>query len=171
MPTPNKANRELHKEPPKRAVSGRSMRLQVFMAFDLGMRPTDVTRMINLSQTTAFRYFQQWKKMPPLFKAKYKLARKCFHELGYNDRRIIARALANELGTTEAQISAQLGKPWAIRQIVTGEWKQWPVKSTCTRHKTIFNKDVRILLSLLHSREVRYILEMAINQNINPFEK
>lgn len=167
----NTANSQSHKDPPKRIVSGRSMRQRAFIAFDLGMRPADVARMIKLSQTTAFRYFQQWKKLPPLFELKYKLARKCFRELGYNDRRIIAQALANELGATEAEISAQLRKPWAIRQIVTGEWRRWPVRSTSARHKTIFNKGVQILLSLRHSREVRYILEMAINQDINPFEK
>ena len=29
-------------------------------------------------------------------------------------------------------------KPWAIRQIVTGEWKQWPVQVTHTRPRGIF---------------------------------
>jgi len=84
---------------------------------------------------------------------------------------VIARLLASELGTSEEGILVQMRKPWAIKQIVTGEWRQWPVRSTSARHKTIFNKGVQILLSLRHSREIRYILEMAINQDINPFEK
>jgi len=141
------------------------------MAFDLGMRPTDVARVIKLSQTTAFRYFQQWKKMPPLFKAKYKLAKRYSRKLGYNERRAIAKLLADELTTSEEEVLAQMRKPWAIKQIVTGEWRQWPVKSTPVRRKTILNKGIQILLSLRHSREVRYILQMAINPNINPFEK
>lgn len=170
MLTPNRANRESHKDPPKRAMSDRSMRQQAFMLFDLGMRPTDVTEIIDLSQTTAFRYFEQWKKMPPLFEAKYRLARRCFRKLNHKDRRKIAKILAQELGTSEEEVSAQMKKPWAIKQIVTGEWRQWQINSTGARRKTVLYKGAQILLSLRYSKEVRYIVEMAMNQNTNPFE-
>jgi len=168
---PNGANHQSLKELPKQAASGRSMRQQAFVAFNFGMRPADVARMLELRETTAYRYFQQWKKMPPLFGIKYQLARRCFRKLSHDDHKVIARLLASELGTSEEGILVQMRKPWAIRQIVTGEWRQWPVRSTSARHKTIFNKGIQILLSLRHSREIRYILEMAINQDINPFEK
>jgi len=146
------------------------MRQQAFMAFDLGIRPTDVARMIKLSQTTAFRYFQQWKKMPLLFKAKYKLARRYFRKLGYNDHRAIARILADELSTSEEEVLAQMRKPWAIKQIVTGEWRQWPVKTAGFRRKARLDTWLQILLPLRKTKEVRHILKMATNQNINPFK-
>ena len=170
MTASSRDNQESHTDMPRQGISGRSKRQQAFMVFDLGVRPTDSARIVGLSKATAFRYFQQWKKLPPLFEFKYKLARKCFRKLDRSDRKIITQALASELGTTEAEILVQLRKPWAIRQIVTGEWRQWPVKGSAAQRSTIFVKGVQLLLSLLHSREVRHILEMAVNQNINPFE-
>lgn len=146
------------------------MRQWAFMIFDLSMRPTDVAQILKMSQTTAFRYFQQWKKRPPFFKPKYKLARRCFRKLSDNERRKIAKVLAHELGTSEEEVSAQMRKPWAIKQIVTGEWRQWRVNSTGARRKTFLYKGAQILLSLRCSKEVKYIVEMAMNQNINPFE-
>lgn len=171
MLTPNKANRESQKNPPKRAMSSRSMRQQAFMAFDLGVRATDVTEIIDLSQTTAFRYYQQWKKLPPFLETKYKVARRCFRKLNHKDRRKIAQILAQELGTWEGEVSAHMRKPWAIKQIVTGEWRQWSVNSTDGRPRTVLNKAVQVLLSLRFSKEAKFILEMAMNQNINPFEE
>jgi len=151
-------------------MADRSMRQQAFMLFDLGMRPTDVTEIIDLSQTTAFRYFQQWGKLPPFLETKYKLARRCFRKLNHKDRRKIAQILAQELGTWEGEVSAQMRKPWAIKQIVTGEWRQWRVNSTDGRARTVLNKAVQVLVSLRFSQEVKFILEMAMNQNINPSE-
>lgn len=109
--TPNRANRESQKNPPKRAMSGRSMRQQAFMAFELGMRPTEVARMIKLSRATAFRYFQQWKNLPPFLETKYRLARRCFRKLNDNERRKIAKVLAHELGTSEEEVSASSKRP------------------------------------------------------------
>ena len=171
MLTPNRANRELQKNPPKRDMSGRSMRQQAFMLFDLGMRATDVTEIIDLSQTTAFRYYQQWKKLPSFLETKYKVARRCFRKLNDKERRKIAKVLAHELGTSQEEVSTHMRKPWATKQIVTGEWRQWPVNSAGARRKTVLNKAVQALLSLRFSQEVKFILEMAMNQNINPFEE
>lgn len=170
MTASSRDNQESHADMSRQGLSGRSRRQQAFMLFDMGMRPADAAPMVGLGKATAFRYFQQWKKLPPLFEVKYKLARWCFRKLDRNERRIIAHALANELGTTEVDISAQLGKPWAMRQIVTGEWRQWSVKSSAARRRTVFGKGVQILLSLRHSREVRHILKMAIDQSITSFE-
>ena len=170
MPTSNRANRQSHKDLPKRAVSGRSMRQQAFMAFDMGIRPSSVSRMMGLSPATAFRYFQQWKKLPPLFKLKYHLVKRYFRQLSQNDRRIIARALALELSTSEEAVLAQMRKPWAIKAIVTGQWRQWPVARTKVTHRATFYTKLQLLLSLRSSQEVRHILEVAINQDINPLE-
>jgi hypothetical protein len=147
------------------------MRQQAFMLFDLGMRPTDVTEIIDLRQTTAFRYFQQWKQLPPFLETKYKVARRCFRKLNHKDRGKIAQILAQELGTWEGEVSAHMRKPWAIKQIVTGEWRHWRVNSIGARRKTVLNKAVQVLVSLRFSKEVKFILQMAMNQNISPFEE
>ncbi|TET17124.1 MAG: hypothetical protein E3J81_02235 [Dehalococcoidia bacterium] len=79
--------------------------------------------------------------------------------------------MAQELGTSEEEVFAQMKKPWAIKQIVTGEWRQWSVNSTDGRPRTVLNKAVQALVSLRLSKEVKFILEMAMNQNISPFEE
>jgi len=171
MPASNWPNRRLRREPVKDAIPGRSMRQQAFMAFDLGMRPSEVTTMLGIKDSTAYRYFQQWKKLPRLSSTKYKLARIFFRKLDQDDRRAIARILASQLRTSEEEVLAQMRKPWAIRQIVTGEWKQWPVQVTHTRTGGILKRGIQeMLLSVRHPKEAKYILEMAINQNINPVD-
>ena len=170
MLTPNRANRESQKNLPKRAMSGRSMRQQAFMAFDLGMRPTNVAAIIDLSRITAFRYFEQWRKLPPFLEMKCKLARRCFRKLDHKDRRKIAQIWHRSSVPQKKKFSAQMKKPWAIKQIVTGEWRQWRVSSTRAQPKTVLCKGVRILVSPRYFKEVKYIVEMAMNQNINPFE-
>lgn len=167
---PNGANHQSLKELPKQATSGRTMRQQAFVAFNFGMRPADVARMLELRETTAYRYFQQWKKMPPLFGIKYQLARRCFRKLSHDDHRVIARLLASKLGTSEEGILVQMRKPWAIKQIVTGEWRQWPIPRKGTGQKVRLSTWLRVGLLLRKSREAKHILEMAMNQNINPFE-
>lgn len=103
--------------------------------------------------------------MPPLFGEKYKLARRCFRKLSYDDRRVIARFLASELGTSvKEEILAQMRKPWAIKQIVTGECRQWRVPGEGTRQKVRLSIWLRVGLLLRKSREARRVLKMAINQ-------
>lgn len=140
------------------------------MLFDLGMRPTDVSQMTELNQTTAYRYFQQWKKTPPFFAAKYRLARKYSRQLSPTDWQTIARVLAHQLGTSEQELSTQMSKPWAMKQIVTGEWRDWPVKRTGGRSKIAQHSSLRSLLSLGWSTEVKHILQMAMNQKNSPLE-
>lgn len=172
MPASNGPNRRLRREPVKDAIPRRSMRQQTFMVFDLGMRPSEVTTMLGIKDSTAYRYFQQWKKLPRLSSIKYKLARRFFRKLDQDDRRAFTRILASQLRTSEEEVLAQMRKPWAIRQIVTGEWKQWPVQVTHTRTGGILKRGIQeILLSVRHPKEVKYILEMAINQNITPLEE
>ena len=170
MTAPSRDDQESPTGMPEQSMPGRSRRQRAFMLFDLRVRPAAAAPMVGLSKVTAFRYFQQWKRLPPLFEIKYKLAKKCFRKLNQSERRIIAKFLASELCTTEAEILAQLRKPWAIKQIVIGEWKQWPVGKSIARYRTILSKGLQILLSLRLSKEVRHILEMANNQDIYPFE-
>ena len=164
--------RKLKEEPEKDALSRESIRQQAFFGFDIGMKPSDAISILGIKDSTAYRYFQQWKKLPPLFTAKYKLARQLFRKLTQDDRSALARVLASQLRTSEEEVLKQMRKPWAIRQIVTGEWRQWPVKVTHTRTPNILKRALQeFMISLRHPGEVKSIFEMAIDQSINPFEE
>lgn len=156
------AKRQVNKNTPKQATSSMSLRRQAFMLFDMGMRPTDAAHIIGMNRLTAYRYFQQWKRRPRFLEPTYEVARRYFRRLTPGDRRVLAKALALQLGASEDEISAQMRKPWAVKQIVAGEWRRWPVEST--GGKNILAKAYLRLLLATHSEEVRSILEMATDQ-------
>ena len=132
--------RKLKEEPEKDALSIESIRQQAFFGFDIGMRPSDMISILGIKDGTAYRYFQQLKKLPPLFTAKYKLARQLFRKLNQDDRSALAKVLASQLRTSDEEVLNQMRKPWAVRQIVTGKWRQWLVKVTYTRTPSILKR-------------------------------
>jgi hypothetical protein len=150
---------------------GRSVRKQAFLLFDLGFRPADVATILQLKATNAYRYFQQWKKVPPLYQVKYKYIKRCFRKLSQRSRILLAELLAIELCTSAKQVLDQMRKPWAMKQIVTGEWKEWPVTRTHISGRGVVKKVLKeVVLSLKYPAEVKHILEIAINQDIKPTE-
>jgi hypothetical protein len=166
----SRASQELHKDELKQTNYGRSARAWAFDFFDDGSRPVHVARTLDIDQATAFRYYQQWKKLPPFFKYKYKAARLWFRRLGYRNRKKISRVLARELGTSVKEVSFHMQKPWAVKQIVSGEWRKWPVNRTRGQRKHILNSMLGKAWQLAYPREAKYILDLAMNQHIDPFE-
>jgi hypothetical protein len=81
--------------------------------FDFGYGPIFVAKSLGIKQQTAFTYFQQWKQLPPAFRARYAAARRSFRHLDHRDRRTIAGFLAQELDTSEEQVMAHMSKPSA----------------------------------------------------------
>lgn len=150
--------------------ANRSTRSRAFLAFDLGTRPARVAKMLNAKPTTIYRYHQQWKKLPPSFQIKYKAARKLYNKLSYSERSAFVKLLAARLGGSEEEVQALMIKPWALRQIVTGEWKQWPVSRTHPILNMRLNTWLRGGLLVLRSQEARNLLKLADDQEINPLE-
>lgn len=139
-----------------------SARERALVLFDLGLRPAEVARMLSLRATTSFRYFQQWKRLPPLFTVKYRLARTLFRRIGSDGRNTIATVLAAELGTSGEEVLAQMRKPWSIKQIITGDWRHWPVRRTGVRPTSKLRAWLLLHLSGGLAKEARYIIEMAL---------
>ena len=149
---------------------GYSLREQAFIYFDLGERPHEVVSRLGIKPTTAYRYFQQWKKLPPDYVFKYKLMKKYYRKLYSTERRLITEWLAIRIDTTVTEILAQMRKPWALKQLVTGEWRQWPVRK---RHITQIHRltvQARIELLVQHSFEARYVMEVAGDQSISHYD-
>ena len=147
----------------------KSLRQQAFQLFDYGLQPGELTRELAIKTQTAFTYHQQWKRLPPFFGLKYRIARALFRQISDRDRRNIARYLAVELGSTEDQVLACMRSPWAVKQIVTGEWRQWPVEKTPRRGR-LLAEGMKSLRTLGHSRGVKDILELAMNPEWDPME-
>lgn len=144
-----------------------SARERALMLFNLVLRPAEVARMLSLRATTSFRYFQQWKRLPPLFTVKYRFTRTLFRRIGTDGRRTIATVLAAELGTSEEEVLAQMRKPWSIKQIITGDWRHWPVRRTGVRPTSKLRAWLLLRLSSGSAKEARYIIEMALNPRLH----
>ena len=87
------------------------MRRQSFLLFELGLRPAEVAAMLRTKRTNAYRYFQQWKRMPPLYQEKYQLMKGYFRKLNKRDRMALAQIFAVELGTSVEEVVNQMNKP------------------------------------------------------------
>lgn len=118
-----KLSKRSPKHPIKRDEFGESARRRAFKAFDQGLRPAQVTHMVEISLRTACRYFADWKRQPDKFEDKYLLARRILSDPDLREQ--IAPLLAAELGMSVDQVLARMQKPWATKQLVTGRWRKW----------------------------------------------
>ncbi len=150
--------------------SAMSVRQECFWWFDLGLKPVKVASLLGVSINTVHRYYAQWKKMVPWFQLKYQAARNCAHKLTNRDRRAIAETLANELGTSCDAVTEYMSQPWALKQLVNNEWRQWlmpQVDKTSTGKMTELKNR---LFSGQISEEAEIIIEIALNPDWSPVD-
>ena len=148
-----------------------SLRHESFMLFDLGWRPTEVIRRLNSKPKTIYRYFEDWKKHPVFTDVKYQYAKSCYRNLSPRNRRRIAGILAGELGTSRDEVLVRMRKPWGLKHIVTGQWQEWPVSK---KHHNLSARTIKLPLGIRlfgASVETRYIVELALNSDINPLDR
>ena len=68
----NKLRKKSRKYPIQRDITGRSGRRRAFDAFDKGKRPAQVAGEESIKPKTAYRYFEDWKKLPKNSEMEYK---------------------------------------------------------------------------------------------------
>ena len=112
------------KYPIKRDEFGKSARRRAFDAFDRGLRPAQVIREVDISLSTACRYFADWKKHHPKLEVRYdllKTLRKMRGELSDETLNRIGEALGMNL----EEVLQRLQRPWGLKQLLTGEWPNY----------------------------------------------
>ncbi len=150
----------------KQRLQEESLRRQAFSYFDLGRRPATVARLLGIKFSTTSRYYQQWKKLPYLFESRYRYARDCYRKLGQRDRGLIAGILADELGTTKQVVLARMQKPWGLKQMVSGQWRQWIKPGKKSGHFTKVGVQLRKVSLWVAPVEVKHIIELTLNPDI-----
>jgi plastocyanin len=136
--------------------------------FDFGHGPVFVANALGIKQQTAFTYFQQWKQLPPAFQARYAAARRSFRQTSHRDRQTIAGFLARELQTSPEEGLARMSSPWAVKQIASGQWRQWPVEQLPRSTTGAIRKGLLRMQRLAAPRHVKVILDLAVDQEYNP---
>jgi len=88
--------------------------------FDEGERPVEVTKLLEMKDSTAKRYFQQWKKLGPNFERKYAYTKSLF-ERSAPDRDNNLELFARACGITKEKLEVILAKPQGLRQLMSGK--------------------------------------------------
>ena len=102
----------------------RSARKRAFQAYDGGLNPSQVAHMVGISIRTARRYRHDWKRQPQNLELRCRLLKAAFKS-NPGLRQEITKLLAAKLGISEEQALARLQKPWALKQLVSGQWRKW----------------------------------------------
>lgn len=124
---PNNINRTSNIESKAELKSHLSLRSKAFLFFNaLGMRPLKFSSIYHCKPETAFRYYQQWKRLPRYYEQHYALAKRLFHHLSHGEKEILMLGLAINKCTSLQEIQAYLQTPWAIKQLISGKWTDWP---------------------------------------------
>lgn len=148
----------------------RSDRSRAFLLFEFGWRPSEVADVLQAKFSTICRYHSQWKKLPSLFHGKYQYAKKIYRKLSRHDRGIIADVLAHEIGTTKVFVLAKMQEPWGIRQMVTGEWREWAEPDKKPRRFAKLRNPLTKIQLMMAPVEVKTIIEFALNPDIETID-
>jgi len=109
------------KYPIQRDITGRSGRRRAFDAFSRGLRPAQVARQEDIKPRTAYRYFQDWKKLPENLEMEYRAFR-TLRKRGIDITEETVALLAVGLGMSEEEVSRDLQKPWGLKRLLMGKW-------------------------------------------------
>jgi len=109
--------------PIKRDDEGRSARQRAFALFDAGLMPAEVAAKVGVSARTARRYRSDWRKRPTDYHFKCVLIRQSLRHPSVRD--LFATEIASRLDLPVRFVMRRLSQPWAVKQIVTGEWVNW----------------------------------------------
>lgn len=99
---------------------GQSLRARCFQRFDEGERPIKVARELEMKESTAKRYFQDWKKHGPNFDKQYAFTQGLFKKTA-PDRDYNIDLFARAFGIPKEELEAILAKPYGLRQLMTGK--------------------------------------------------
>lgn len=144
----------------------RSIRQKAFLLYDIGKRPSETAKILGIKDTHGYRYYQQWKRLPPMFYPKYREARKFWRKLSQADRSMFVRMLAFTISALEKEVEEYMRKPWSFRAIVSGEWKNWPVGQIKLGFTERLLLKAKLKMWLGSSQYGRLLVELALDKSI-----
>ena len=118
-----KPRKKSRKYPIQRDQFGRSGRRRAFDGFDKGKRPAQVFKEEHLKPNTVYRYFQQWKKLPPELEMNYELAQ-AVKKSGGELHEDIINIVADSLDMSKEEVTERLQKPWELQRLIRGKWPE-----------------------------------------------
>jgi AraC-like DNA-binding protein len=112
--------RKSRKYPIKRDSRGQSLRARCFQLFDEGKRPVEVAKELGMKESTAKRYFQDWKRLGPNFERKHTYIQGLLKKSA-PDRDHTLELLARACGIPKENLETILAQPHGLRRLMTGK--------------------------------------------------
>lgn len=100
----------------------RSARRRAFDLFGEGQRPAQVCRTIGIPPRTAYRYYEDYKKLNN--KLPYSQIRKWMKESPEFSEKVVD-LIAASLGMSRGEVVTRMQKPWGLLQAMKGEWPDY----------------------------------------------
>jgi hypothetical protein len=108
------------KYPIKRDERGRSLRQQCMELFNEGKRPVEVAEELKMEESTAQRYFRQWKQLGPNFETTYNYTKRLLTPGSpYRDQNL--KDMASVCKVPVEELEAALSRPHGLRRLMTGK--------------------------------------------------
>jgi hypothetical protein len=89
--------------------------------FDEKKRPVDVAKELGMKNSTAFRYFQQWKKVGPNFEREYNFFKEALKTPSPGQDRLL-ELTARTCGISKEELESLLTQPHGLKQLLTGKF-------------------------------------------------
>ncbi|MFC1874468.1 hypothetical protein ACFLYX_04115 [Chloroflexota bacterium] len=113
--------RRSRKYPIQRDNRGQSLRTRCFELFDEEKGPVEVAKELGMKESTAIRYFQQWKVLGPNFERKYAYIKGLLKQSA-PDRDRTLELLAKACGIPKEELETILARPNGLRRLMTGKF-------------------------------------------------
>jgi hypothetical protein len=88
------------------------------------MRPAQIAGDLGVKKTTAFHYFEEWKKQPCDLDKKYTLIKRFFRK---NPKALerVAQDISEAYGMSVEKVIEKLQTPHGLKQFIKGEWTNY----------------------------------------------
>ncbi|MFC2015246.1 hypothetical protein ACFLUP_04580, partial [Chloroflexota bacterium] len=97
---------------------GQSLRTRCFRRFDEGERPVEVARELKMKESTAKRYFQDWKKLGPDFERRHSYVQGLLKRTSPN-RSSSLEMFSRAWGIQTKELETILARPNGLRRLMT----------------------------------------------------
>ena len=136
-----------------------SARKEAFLYFLAGVEPWIVAEQIGLPLSSAQRYYTSWRKLPPGLDQNLATTRAIWRRMQDKEKMALAKVLSGKMGYNPQDFRARMGRPWALRDLLTGKWLNWQV-SGATKSPTGVPSPAHGLQKLMQPDSVKRILEL-----------
>ena len=147
-----------------------SARKQAFLYFLAGAKPWLVAELIGSTLATTQRYYTSWQKLPPGLDQNLVTARAIWRSMRNKEKTAFASVLSSKLGCDPQGVLARMGRPWALRDLLTGKWLNWQIGGN-KRKLSRVTGPVQGLQKLLLPANVKPMLELILWSPYTPEDR